>query len=213
MPLQNRVDPCGNLVAVSARGTLMGNRGRLHDASQQVTRLFELKRWITCDLSFNGIKRQLMSPNSYTELFFLDEATAYAAGHRPCFECRRKQYNKFLEIWQLTLPDEPRPTAQIIDARLHASRLDGNRQKRLWKTSLGSLPEGTIIRHGQNCLLLWESSLWVWSFEGYRLFEESLSPEQEVEVVTPELVVGLFAKGLNTTFKVMTPQSASMPEG
>lgn len=210
MPLQNRVTPSGDLVATLARGTLMGNRGRLHNTSQQIMRSFELKRWITCDLSFNGIKRQLMSPNSYTELFFLDEATAYASGHRPCAECRRGAYQYFIKIWQRTFPNEPKPTAQIIDARLHASRLDGNRQKRLWKASLGSLPEGTIIRYKQDYVLLWQKRLWIWSFEGYRLLEERFPLEQEVEVVTPELVVKLFAAGLNATFEIKLPEDKSI---
>jgi hypothetical protein len=97
--LQNRVDPFGNLIKTRARGTWMGNRGVLHDDKQQLLRPFKLKAWLTCRLEFKGRKRQIMAPHRWTELFFLDEATAFAAGHRPCFECRRSDFNKFKSLW------------------------------------------------------------------------------------------------------------------
>ncbi|MEO8821838.1 MAG: hypothetical protein ABI267_08810 [Ginsengibacter sp.] len=93
--LQNRVDPFGNIIKTTARGSWMGNRGILHNDQQQVLRPFKLKAWITCKLEFNGRKRPVMAPHRYTGLFFLDEATSFAAGHRPCFECRRQDYHKF----------------------------------------------------------------------------------------------------------------------
>src|ERR1700743_3660322 len=97
--LQNRVDPQGNIIKTTARGAWMGNRGQLHNEQRQIVRPFKLKAWLTCLLQFNGRKREVMSPQRYTELFFLDEATAFAAGHRPCFECRRKDYDLFKSFW------------------------------------------------------------------------------------------------------------------
>ncbi|SFM25500.1 hypothetical protein [Marinobacter zhejiangensis] len=101
MPLQNRVNPKGIIESNSARGTLMGNRGVLHNASKEVTRLFKTKAWITCALEFKGRQRTLMSPGAYTELFFLDEVAAFAAGHRPCVEYRRARYNEFRNAWSV----------------------------------------------------------------------------------------------------------------
>src|SRR5258707_3661680 len=98
--LQNRVNPWGELFRTPARGTMMGNRGRtLHNAQQEIVRSYGGKRWICCLLEFKGRRRQIMSPGQYTELFFLDEATAFAAGHRPCAECRRERYKAFRAAW------------------------------------------------------------------------------------------------------------------
>lgn len=96
---QNRVDPTGAFHATAARGALMGNRGCLHDAQGQIRRPYQVKRWITCVLAFRGRQRSLMTPGHYTELFFLDEATAYAAGHRPCAECRHHAWKAFQALW------------------------------------------------------------------------------------------------------------------
>lgn len=100
MPLQNRVTPFGEIVASEARGTLMGNRGCLHDEHRNLgRRRWTTKSWVTCLLSFGGRRRELMRPGYYTELFFLDEATALAAGHRPCAECRREAFRRFVDGW------------------------------------------------------------------------------------------------------------------
>ncbi|MBK1885627.1 hypothetical protein [Marinobacter sp. DY40_1A1] len=99
MPLQNRVEPSGTIVKTSARGSLMGNRGVLNNKDKELTRTFKIKPWITCALEFKGRQRELMSPGGYTELFFLDEVTAFAAGHRPCAEGRRARYNEFRDAW------------------------------------------------------------------------------------------------------------------
>ena len=99
MPLQNRVDPYGKLHAIAARGAWMGNRGILHDDEKRIVAPWRLKRWITCALTFRGRKRQVFAPHRYSELFFLDEATSFAAGHRPCAECRRERYNEFRAAW------------------------------------------------------------------------------------------------------------------
>ncbi len=99
MPLQNRVDPYGTLHATEARGAWMGNRGVLHDASKHVVAAWRLRRWITCVLTFKERRREVFAPNRYSELFFLDEATSLAAGHRPCAECRRERYEEFRDAW------------------------------------------------------------------------------------------------------------------
>ena len=117
MPLQNRVTPLGELIADPARGLVYGNRGCLHDARGNIVRRFQVKRWIACRLEFKGRRRVAkLQPGRYTELFFLDEATAFAAGHRPCAECRRDDYNRFMQI-----VGESR--ADAVDERLHAERL------------------------------------------------------------------------------------------
>src|SRR6476646_261897 len=105
MPKQNRVTPAGEIIATPERGTVMGNRGRLHDAGVKILRPFALKRWLICKLEFKERHRPVMAPNQYTELFFLDEATALAAGHRPCAECNRPGYNLFRELWTQANPD------------------------------------------------------------------------------------------------------------
>ena len=97
--MQNRVNPYGKIIETEARGAWMGNRGLLHNENKEIVRPYKLKAWITCLLQFKGRQREIMSPNRYTELFFLDEATALAAGHRPCFECRKEDYNKFKSLW------------------------------------------------------------------------------------------------------------------
>ena len=140
MPLQNRVTPLGELVADSARGLLYGNRGCLHDAEGRIRRVYQVRRWIACRLEFRGRRRSpLMRPGRFTELFFLDEATAFAAGHRPCALCRREDYNRFVARWRERHPDQA--GADAIDARLHSERLDlATRRRRIHRARFGSLP-------------------------------------------------------------------------
>src|SRR5215211_5637346 len=121
MPLQNRVTPWGDLVAVAERGQMFGNRGVLHDANKRIVRYNQGQRWIVCLLEFRGRHRPIMRPGHYTELFFLDEATAFAAGHRPCAECRRQDYEAFRRAWVTAhaSPSGTLPSAVEIDTRLH----------------------------------------------------------------------------------------------
>src|SRR6478736_3358074 len=128
MPLQNRVTPLGELVADPARGLVYGNRGCLHDVEGRIRRPYAVKRWIACRLEFRGRHRtRLLQPGKYTELFFLDEATSFAAGHRPCAECRREDYVRFQELWrELGLGAT---NADAMDERLHAERLEGRMQR------------------------------------------------------------------------------------
>lgn len=141
MPLQNRVQPDGEIIAHPARGSFMGNRGVLHDASRQLGRArWRHKAWVTCLLSFKGRHRQIMSTNQYTELFFLDEAVAFAAGHRPCGECRRTEFNRFRDAAGIT------GRISDFDTLLHAARAvpRAYRQRR-HRAEISDLPDGTFI--------------------------------------------------------------------
>src|SRR5262245_59079626 len=132
MARKNRVTPSGEIVATPERGTLMGNRGVLHDDQGRIVRRWQGKRWIACVLEFRGRKRTVMTPGRYTELFFLDEATALAAGHRPCAECQRERFNAFRDAWRRGNGVAMPPTAPEIDGRLHAERLGPGGSKRTW---------------------------------------------------------------------------------
>jgi len=172
LPLQNRVDPWGRLLAVEARGALMGNRGRLHDEHRHVVRCFQGRRWLLCVLQFKGRRRTVMGPRTYTELFFLDEATGLAAGHRPCFECQRSRYREFLDAWTRANPDlvgsEP-PSAERLDDVLHEERIDALGRKRVHLADLCDLPGGAMILgdDGKSPLLVGEDALYPWSMTGY----------------------------------------------
>jgi hypothetical protein len=148
MPLQNRVNPWGEIVATPERGLFMGNRGCLHDGQRRVTKAWARTPWVTCALKFKDRHRTVMSPGQYTELFFLDEATALAAGHRPCATCRRADYDAFKALWleanpELAARSEGKTTE--IDKLLHAERVDAQRNKRTWSARLGDLPDGCMV--------------------------------------------------------------------
>src|SRR3954464_7083940 len=126
MTRQNRLTPFGEIVAIPNRGTLMGNRGVLHDNAGAIRRAWQLRRWILCVLEFKGRKRAVMQPGCYTELFFLDEATGLAAGHRPCAECQRQRFNEFRTAWvagDYARTEGRTPTAVETDDRLHGERV------------------------------------------------------------------------------------------
>jgi len=128
-PLRNRVTPTGELIATEHRGTMYGNRGVLHNDDLVLVRRHQVRRWLVCVLEFRGRQRQIMRPRRYTELFFLDEAVALAAGHRPCAECRYVDYQLFRTAWTAALGLRSKPTADDIDLVLHAQRglVDGVR--------------------------------------------------------------------------------------
>jgi hypothetical protein len=171
MPLQNRVTPAGEIVAIAARGTLMGNRGgALHDAQRRLgTRRWVSRQWICCRLHHAGRKRQVMAPGRYTELFFLDEATALAAGHRPCFECRRADALAFAKAWAHGHGMAELITAGEMDRVLHRERLLEDGGKRTSSTKVEDLPDGVIVREGETGQphLVLAGNLHAWSFEGY----------------------------------------------
>lgn len=194
MPLQNRVTPFGDIVTSPARGILMGNRGILHDETQTVLRTHAHQNWVTCTLSFNGRKRPLMAPGKYTELFFLDEATALAAGHRPCAECRRDRYRAFTTIWQSVhgAPEEGRSLPQTIDRALHRARIH-RRTKVTHQADAQRLPDGTLIDTDGTPLLLWQGHAYRWSFDGYT--PHGPAPEGMVTVLTPAPTVEVLRAG------------------
>jgi hypothetical protein len=194
MPRQNRVTPFGDLIATAHRGTLMGNRGCLHDAEQRVRRAFDVKRWIICLLEFKGRRRRLMVPGRYTELFFLDEATALAAGHRPCAECQRQRYLTFREHWAPANAVGGVPSAAAIDEALHAERLD-RQGKRTYTERLSRLPSGVMVADDAGRAHLWLSGVMrAWAPSGY---EPPLarSGDGEMRVLTPPSIVRAIARG------------------
>jgi hypothetical protein len=148
MPLQNRVTPFGQIVAIPERGTMMGNRGILHDAHRRVRRQWAGRAWICCLLEFQGRRDPVMAPGHYTRLFFLDEPTALAAGHRPCAYCRRDDYNAFRSAWAAGNPQHgtgQTPRATEMDAILHLERVGPGLSKRLHSTVLDALPDGVFV--------------------------------------------------------------------
>jgi hypothetical protein len=197
---QNRVTPFGDLIVTPERGTLMGNRGGcLHDAAQRIVRPFAGRRWIVCVLEFKGRRRRVMTPGRYTELFFLDEATAFAAGHRPCAECQRSRYNVFREHWAAANPDlaaAARPAADDMDHVLHAERLGPGRTKRTYRDRLARLPVGVMVadEHGR-AFLVHERGLLRWTPGGYAA-RERRAVDAEVSVLTPRSVVRAIARGM-----------------
>jgi hypothetical protein len=193
MPLQNRVTPEGEIVAHPSRaGRLMGNRGCLHRPDRTLgTSRWKTTAWIACALSFRGRKRTVMSPGSYTELFFLDEATAYAAGHRPCAECRRADFRTFHAAWEAVFGPARAPA---VDAALHTARVRRDRTKVTFEARVQALPDGTMIRAGDGPALVLEGALLPWTPEGYGL--RQVLPDEPVTVLTPAPVVALFRDGL-----------------
>jgi hypothetical protein len=196
MPQQNRVTPFGTVIATHERGAWFGNRGCLHDSSGRVRRTYATTRWIFCELRFKSRRRPLMTPGHYTGLYFLDEATALAAGHRPCAECMRDRFDRFRLAWAVANPSwaaSTRPAAPILDAVLHAERLGPDGGKRTFRAVASALPSGTMVASADAAYLLWERALWRWSPGGYAPAQLELS--NTVDVLTPASVVLTLASG------------------
>ena len=193
MPLQNRVLPTGEIVAHPARGTIMGNRGHIHRDDRTLGgRRWTTHGWVTCALSFRGRHREVMG-NGWTELFFLDEAVALAAGHRPCAECRRADYRRFQSAWR-TAFNEP-PTAPTINARLHADRVQpGSRIARRHTGALGSLPDGCFVLAESSPALLVDGRLLTYTPAGYACAIPA-DPAAVVPVLTPRCTVEVLRAG------------------
>lgn len=194
--LQNRVDPKGNIIATSARGAWLGNRGQLHGRGKTILRPFKHQAWIICLLQFKGRRREVMSPNLWTELFFLDEATAFAAGHRPCFECRRDDAGRFKTAWLKGNPQYGfghKTAIGKIDAVIHAERITKDGGKVSYEAIGNDLPDGAFIEIGGKPHLVANSKIFRWTPFGY---EESLPlPGHVVTVLTPWSVVEAFRAG------------------
>lgn len=173
----------------------MGNRGGvMHNGNSEIVRNFKSRRWITCLLEFKGRHRIVMSERRYTELFFLDEAVAFAAGHRPCAECRRERFNAFRNAWRRKSGSESVPMVDEIDRELHPARIGGHGTKVTYNAALDSLPDGSFVRREENAYLVWEDSLLLWTPEGYSR-RESQPRDLIVKVLTPEPFVQCFRQG------------------
>jgi hypothetical protein len=199
VPLQNRVTPHGSIIATTARGLLMGNRGCLHDGARRIRRQYRTTPWIICVLSFRDRRRSVMAPGRYTELFFLDEAVALAAGHRPCAECQRDRYRQFRDHWALANTDlsgVAHPAAADLDRILHHGRIDAAGRQVTYMASLPDLPDGTFIAGesaGEAYLVLREM-LVPWAPGGYGR-PRRRSRAADSRVLTPHSVVRALAHG------------------
>lgn len=197
MPLRNRVSPDGEIVAVAARGTFMGNRGgAIHNDMREIVRAYASRRWIACVLEFKGRRRVVMSPGRYTELFFLDEAVALAAGHRPCAECRRGRFIAFKDAWRQAGKRDPGEFvyADAIDEELHPARIDRQRRKVTYEAALRSLPNGCFVQIAGASYLVWGNALALWSPRGY-VEKHSRPDDLRVTVLTPKPIVRCLRSG------------------
>lgn len=194
--LQNRVDPQGNYIRTTARGLWMGNRGVIHK-DREIVRVFKHKAWITCVLEFKGRSRSVMTPDRWTELFFMDEATAFAAGHRPCFECRKDDARKFKQCWLVGNPSYEytlKTPIKFIDEILHRERIDHEFKKIIFQSKLSELPDGTFVVVNDSSYVFWKGSLHHWTPFGYQK-SITLAGDTIVDVLTPHSFVNTFRAG------------------
>jgi hypothetical protein len=193
MPLQNRVTPSGEIITTPHRGMFTGNCGIIHDPqTKTLTRRWAGRAWITCVCEFKGRRREVMGGRSWTELFFLDEATALAAGHRPCFFCRRDDALRFRAAWEAG-NGVTHMRAREIDAVLHRERLEG-RNKRLHALTapIEELPDGVMVQDGAESYLIARGRALAWSPAGYR---EGPSVLQGAMLLTPPSTVRALGAG------------------
>ncbi len=194
MPLQNRINPEGDICFSAARGTLMGNRGCLHNEAREIVSRSKRDAWVTCLTEFQNRKRQLMDSGNYTELFFLDEATALAAGHRPCATCRRDRYDAFLSAWSRGNRNGAKVLASDVDRQLKADRAAG---ARILVKDLAGLPDGTMVKESTTgkCYLVFGDCLHQWSFDGYGPALAVTSMSGPLIVLTPASTVKAMQHG------------------
>ena len=198
MPLQNRVTPTGDIIATPHRGLFTGNRGIIHDPA---TRTLLKKRWsspawLTCVCEFRGRRREVMTTHSWTELFFLDEATALAAGHRPCFYCRRDDANRFRAAWEKG--NRVRDVRMHdIDTVLHHERLDhGKKRLHALLVPLEQLPDGAMLQQGEESFLLMRGGTLLWSTAGY---VEGTRELDDARLLTPPSTLRAMSAGYEVT--------------
>jgi hypothetical protein len=206
MALQNRVTPLGELVADAARGLVYGNRGCLHDEAGRIRRFSATRRWIACRLEFKGWERgELLRPGLFTELFFLDEATAFAAGHRPCALCRREDYVRFSAVWRELHPSQV--GADAMDAQLHAERVDpATRRHRLHEAPLDDLPDGAFVLDEGEPLLVVGERLLTWTPAGYAA-SRARPAGGEVRLITPPSLVAVLRDGWSGVVPLLHPSA------
>jgi hypothetical protein len=200
MPLQNRVLPTGEIVAIPARGMFTGNRGIIHDPATKtlLKRRWSTHAWLTCVLEFRARRRKVMERRSWTELFFLDEATAFAAGHRPCFYCRREDANQFLAAWEkgnraneVHAPD--------IDAVLHRERFASSGKLHPLPMGIEKLPDGAMLQAGEESFLIVAGKPLQWTPSGYRKVTASI---RDAKLLTPPSIVRAFSAGYRPALHV-----------
>jgi hypothetical protein len=210
MPLQNRVTPLGELVSHPGRGLVYGNRGCLHDETGHIRRRYAGKRWIACQLEFRGWRRgTLLQPDRFTELFFLDEATAFAAGHRPCALCRREDYDRFAALWSELHPGQA--GADAIDAQLHIERVAPVTRTQLHhKARLDDLPDGAFVLLDDAPFLVHGAQLLHWTAAGY-VKPRRRPRRQEVVVITPPSLVAVLRAGWKSLVPVFHPSAVTHP--
>jgi hypothetical protein len=198
VPRQNRVTPLSDFEATPARGLLMGNRGILHDDQGNIgSARWRHKNWIACALSFKDYKTAINPPGHYTQLFFCDEPTAFAAGHRPCAECRRQDYRRYIEAWQAAYGLESPPRAGEIDKLLHHARLGSDRRQVRVLRRIRDLPDGTMVaipEKPETAWLIWKGNLHRWSHSGYTE-RRPIPPAEEAFALTPEPTVRVLRAG------------------
>ena len=207
-PRQNRVTPLSELIADPARGLVYGNRGCLHDPDGRIRRRYAGRRWIACRLSFRGWHRApLMQPGRFTELFFLDEATAFAAGHRPCALCRREDYDRFGAIWRELHPGGA--GADAIDARLHDERVDPSTSgQRRHEAPIEELPDGAfVLREGAPQLVL-GAELLRWTAAGYA-GRVPRPAHGRAELLTPPSLVAVLRAGWRPAVPLLHPSAVA----
>lgn len=192
MPLQNRVKPTGEIVAIPERGMFVGNRGIIHDPATRtiLKRRWSTDAWLTCVLEFKGRRRKVMQRQSWTELFFLDEATAFAAGHRPCFYCRRDDANRFRAAWEKG-NRRHNVLAPEIDAVLHRERFVSGKRLHPLPMPIARLPDGTMVQAGEESFLVAKGQALLWSPSGYRRAETI----RDTKLLTAPSVVRAFSAG------------------
>ena len=207
--MQNRVTPLSELIDTPVRGLVYGNRGCLHDDTGRIRRRYNGRRWIACQLQFKGWQRgPLLQPGKFTELFFLDEATAFAAGHRPCALCRRADYNRFVEIWQTLHPGQS--GADAIDATLHDERLaPDTRAQRHHDTAVDDLPDGVFVLHDGAPHLVLGDSLLAWSPAGY-LARCPRPTDRQARVITPPSLAAVLRTGWQSLVPVVHPSATTL---
>jgi hypothetical protein len=209
-PLQNRVTPNGEIIADPGRGLFTGNRGCLHGPDYRLgSARWRSKLWICCALEWKGVRRDPMPAGRWTALFFLDEATALAAGHRPCAFCRRDDYNSFVANWMTAHAMTERPKAVAIDTQLHDQRVDPrSRRQRTRSAVVGDLPDGVMLRHAGKVGLLLDGRLHPWSSSGYGP-PVDLAAEVKAELLTPPATAATIAAGYRPVLHpTATPHAA-----
>jgi hypothetical protein len=206
MPLQNRVTPLGELVVDPGRGLVYGNRGCLHDQTGRIRRRYNGKRWIACRLQFRGWHREtLMQPGRFTELFFLDEATGFAAGHRPCALCRREDFNRFAAIWSELHPGQA--GADAIDGQLHSERVaPGTRAQLRHEAPLDDLPDGAFVLLDAESHLVLGGKLLSWTPAGYVAPRPRPARRQAV-LITPPSLVSVLRAGWQSLVPLLHPSA------